>query len=1232
MRHTEAVVLVALALLCSRVPWTCFADTLTGEVRGTVLDIEGGVPLAGATVTLTSVDRGWKKQLQADSSGTYTFLQLEPGSYSVSVEMEGYYPSERTDVLIRLNMPKVLIPPFELRRKVSTPTQQITLRGEQTKTAIVDLSNPGATPAILAVLTAPGFTSLVTLFDAALRFNFGSTLVQSLPLAGGRTFDQLALYAPGVFRVPFSTGQGPSVGIGVGSGGQFSVNGMRPRSNNFTVDGSDNNDEDIGLRRQGFVALVPQSVESIEEFQVVTAGFLAEAGRNSGSMVNAVSQSGRKDTHGNIYGLFGDDGLDARNFFDYEFVDRVNAGGLSGGSFDGKESSRLSYGATIGGPIRADKLFYFLSFEQQRNHGTALGHFVVPTTGERGLRTSQGFVPIEKLGEFFGDYAIDYSDVAGAGVYSLYPLPNNPSGPFGVHDYSQATGWKQNSSNFSAKSDWRLSSAHSFAGRYSLTDDRSRIPFTGDAVNSAVGTGTRTQNISLFLNSRWSRLASALRGSYGRTALSFPWQEGSPLLFGSAPSDQLPPDLNQSIATSYGQYGPFGATGPVGQLLIEPYSPIGVDAYNFPQGRVDNTYQVSEFLTRSGARHTFKAGFDIRHSQLNSFSDRNSRPLLLFGNGIVSSGCASNPFCLFATPDGLLHGTDLAALGVAAGLLQTISTGAVPDTTIGLRFTQYDVFAQDLWKLRSNLTLSFGLRYELQTVPTEANGRIEDTFNLTPDMFGHLTPSGSPQDQAIIKAGNAAFDAALQAWNQFLDGRQKIYEPDRDNFAPRFGVAWDPQGQGRMAIRAGFTVSYDANLGAVTSQSRNVFPTFAPLNLDPSFYVTSGQIVNSPRFFVFTPTQTPLIRPGTLNTYNLPADAFATGLGTLFVQSPPFPGGSLSSNGLAFTLPQKEFKTASAQQWSLTFEKQLGDYYVLSAGYVGTHGLHLTRFITPNAGLVSTPVLLSPGPNGAVLTVVSLPPTIPSTGRSRPQPSLGAYTVFANSAASDFHSLQLSVESRLRRGLQYRASYVWSHAIDEVSDPFDSRAFFSLPQDSLNLDLERASANFDARHRLTWYFSWALPGASASAFLRDWYLAAIGEFQSGQPFTANTSLDRNRDGNLTDRLDSVAGVSADPGEVRAISIDSDVSLLSLVAPQGSDGKVARNSFQTDGIANVDVAFWRTLAFGESKRLDLRVEVFNIFNHTQFGVPDRILESPGFGSTFDTRLPPRLIRLTVRFSF
>src|SRR5207253_930082 len=140
----------------------------------------------------------------------------------------------------------------------------------------------------------------------------------------GRTLDQLALLAPGVVRVPFTGGEGPAVGIGVGTAGQFSVNGLRGRSNNFTVDGSDNNDEDIGVRRQGFVALAPQSAESIKDFQIMTAGFPADFGRNIGSMANAVSRSGEVRPNGSLYGLFNNEAVNARRFFDTPFTDRVN--------------------------------------------------------------------------------------------------------------------------------------------------------------------------------------------------------------------------------------------------------------------------------------------------------------------------------------------------------------------------------------------------------------------------------------------------------------------------------------------------------------------------------------------------------------------------------------------------------------------------------------------------------------------------------------------------------------------------------------------------------------------------------------------------------------------------------------------------------------------------------------------------------------------------------------------
>jgi hypothetical protein len=1151
-------------------------------------------PLSEVSVTLTNVARGWKRQLQTAADGDYIFIQLEPGNYTLVAVKDGYYPEEKTGILVRLNQTKVVLPPIELHRIVTTPTQQITVRGEQPKIAIIDLTSPGP-PSILAYLQEPGATSLVSLGDWSLRSNYDTEDVGALPLRGGRSFDQLSLLSPGVFRAPFATGEGPAVGIGVGTPGQFSVNGIRSRSNNFTVDGSDNNDEDIGVRRQGFVALIPQSAESVQELQIVTAGFAAEFGRNAGSMVNAVSRSGQKELHGTLYGLFTNQALAARNVFDTSFNDSVNSGDLNGGGFTDSRYAQGQNGGLLGGPAQPGKLFYFLSGERQTYHANAVHHFVVPASDERGLRTRPGVVPISDLQSYFDARDISYSSIAGAGIFSLYPLPNNPAGPFGKHNYSQARRSEGNGSVYSMKLDFYHSAAHSMAGRYNFTDDRSVLPFTGDAINSSLETSTRTQNLSLFLNSVLGSYGSALRVSYGRTRLAFPAEKSSPLLFGSRPSQRDP--VVPAVETRYGQFGPFGSTGPIGQLAILPYSPIGIDVFNFPQGRVDNTYQISEFITRTGASHMIKAGFDIRRSELNSFADRNSRPLLLFGYGAVAPSCVLNPLCVFATPDGLLHGTDLAALGAPSAFLQTISTGAMPDTTIGLRFTQSAFFIQDDWKARPGLTLNFGLRYELQSAPSEMNNRIEKTFGLDSSQFAHLEATGSPANQQIIRVSNLRFDQAMSSLQEFIGGRKTIYEPERDNLAPRAGFAWDPTGHGTTAVRAGYSISYDAVPGAVTSQSRNVFPTFVPVNLDLNFQAPNGIYVNNPAFFNFKPLDMPLIRPGTLNTYNLPANAFATGLGAFFAQVPASPGTvPLNSNGLAFTLPEKNLSTSYAQHIVVSAEHQFEKQLQISVSYVGTRGVHLLRFATPNAGLISEAVLFASPDTG--IQLLDLPPSPSGSNGGRPRAGLGAFTIFENSASSTYHSLQISADKRAGRSLRIRGSWTWSHAIDDVSDPFDGRGFFALPQDGNRQDLERASASFDARHRVTGSLVWQLPAMSVFSFLSGWNAAAITEFQTGQPYTVNTAIDRNHDGNLSDR------------------------------PNG----IGRNTFRADRLANVDTALARTIGLADHKSVSFRIEAFNVFNRTAFGPPVRILESPGFGQVFDTQFEPRSVKLAVKISF
>jgi hypothetical protein len=224
--------------------------------------------------------------------------------------------------------------------------------------------------------------------------------------------------------------------------------------------------------------------------------------------------------------------------------------------------------------------------------------------------------------------------------------------------------------------------------------------------------------------------------------------------------------------------------------------------------------------------------------------------------------------------------------------------------------------------------------------------------------------------------------------------------------------------------------------------------------------------------------------------------------------------------------------------------------------------------------------------------------------------------VFQNSAASTYYSLQLSMEKRVSHGFQLRGNWTWSHVMDDVSDPFDARGFFSLPQDGSQLDLERGPANFDVRHRVNGVGLWEY---------RHWQVAVIGEFQSGQPFTVNTVMDRNGDGNLTDRPSSTAGLSVHPGQLQNITLSPGVSPLSLVASQGHNGAVGRNTFRADGIHTVDFALSRNIHFRNSS-VEMRLEAFNLLNQSNYGIPVRILESPGFGHVYDLQVNPRTIRI------
>src|SRR6266850_3363921 len=356
------IVAWALFLLLVAANHVAAQDTVTGAFEGTVTDSQTGASLKGAAVQITNQQTGLTYTLQTDNRGTFYQGLLLPGIYKFQVALKGYQTRE---VLQRL---------------------KITYTGEVVPVP-VSLEPASATTAVATATPAVEDTDIpsgINRQDGHRSGSFSEEAVTALPLGphSSRSFDELSLLVPGVAAPPQTLGSvaGPGVGAGVGSAGQFAVNGLRSRANNFTVDGSDNNDEDIGVRRQGFVALVPQPIESIQEYQVSTLLAPAKFGRNIGAQVNAVSKSGGNETHATAYGFFNSSRLNARNFFDTTLGNGVsplttatNQPVLLDGTpisirnqSAGKDSFTTGQGGLVlGGPLAPDRMFYFFSAEGQ---------------------------------------------------------------------------------------------------------------------------------------------------------------------------------------------------------------------------------------------------------------------------------------------------------------------------------------------------------------------------------------------------------------------------------------------------------------------------------------------------------------------------------------------------------------------------------------------------------------------------------------------------------------------------------------------------------------------------------------------------------------------------------------------------------------------------------------------------------------------------------------------------
>jgi hypothetical protein len=739
-RKRTFTAIVVTALFCSV---SAFAQNIRGTILGTVTD-ETGAVIRGAKVTAHHIATGLIRSDTTNDSGEYTLPQLPVGIYAVSAEQPGFKKVERPNIELRVD--------DNLR--------------------------------VNLVLSVGQVTETVSIVDAAPVINTDSATVGNvvdnktvteLPL-NGRNFLQLNLLVPGA-----NTGVKGSQNQT--QGGSISVNGAREQSNNFLLDGIDNNDAAIN---QYTVAI---STEALQEFKIQGSTYTAEFGRSAGAQINVATKSGSNAFHGSAYEYLRNSTLDAKNFFD-------RPGAIP-------PLKRNQYGTAIGGPVKKDKSFFFINWEQTRLRQGITRVATVPTaamkagdfsalapgtiiydpaSSNNAATPRQPFAGNQIMPSRFNPVALNilnfYSDPnsgvsAASGLYT--------SSPTKTDDFNQVTGrW-----------DHHFSDSNVFFARYTFSKEDRFDTFDPFCSGTNVpGWGCNTLNggqsaVADYTHLFGSSMVNDLRLGFNRSRGGIFQQ-----------------NLGNDISTKVGINGTSRSPLDFGMVRISPtgYDLLG-EATNLPQDRKDNTYQIADTFSIIKGNHTFKVGEDFRRFQLNILFDSSARGTVNF-----------TPYFTTALANGAGGGGNAIAellLGDPQSSSISRSFGGPTANTVGAqRTSSFNLYGQDDWRIRQNLTLNLGLRYEYNTPVTEKYNHMS-TFD--PSVPGQLRIASSQQPN--------------------------LYDAPKTQFAPRFGFAWTPKGP-ETVIRGGYGWFWDQKLLNIHLTPTLSAPFLLAYNLNPS---TNGQ-------------------------------------------------------------------------------------------------------------------------------------------------------------------------------------------------------------------------------------------------------------------------------------------------------------------------------------------------------------------------------------------------------
>ena len=1161
--------------------WVCFraVAAVTGSIAGIVKDPSGAV-VPHARVVASIPEQGITASTEADGTGNYTFPSLSVGSYTLQIDAPGFGHLKRSGVVVDADGAVRLDITMQVNEKLDTITvAENALQVDTSSTQTGEIVTSHAMTAV--ALNGRSFTDLL-----ALQAGIIPTSTQ--------TADSIVMAGATVAIAP-SGGLNP---------GNQSINGQREDANGFVVNGGD-----VKELMNGGTAIVP-NLDSIAEFRVLTNNFDAEYGNSSGGVVNVITKSGSNALHGSGFEFLRNTDLDARNFF----------------SPERSYYRQNQFGGTAGGAIRRNKAFFFADYQGTRtNQGIDTGLVAVPSAADRtgNLVDLADSLTGSVAGPYFANLLsqrLGYEVTSGEPYYSkscavssqcVFPggiipqrawsapsrhlLPYIPAPNSGATTFSSGgEGQKLRDDKASFRVDgnssrWGALSAYSFFDDYYVDN-----PYpTGQGGASVPGFNGlnigRAQLINLGATKQLGASAvNELRLSFMRSSNNV-----------GEPSGGVGPSLaSQGFVTGVGTPGivplaPFieGIENVVFNSFV-----MGTPITNLKQA--NNTFAATDSLSRVLGKHTFKAGVQA------SIEKVNVNPNPTFNGSFLFSGSET--------------GSDFAdfLIGVASNYNQADSQSYYP------RHYYVGGFVQDSWRVRPNLTLNYGLRWDLMEYWSEKYNQVPTFIPGEQSKVFPDAPAG------LVYAGDAGVPDTLV--------------PARNRFSPRLGLAWSPGahdgilgkitgGAGKSSLRAGYGMFYSVIQGNTLAFDEPQPPyglsytsPGPPLFDQPFRSAADGTFAGNPFPLVFPPFGASPAKP-------------VSGLD--FVGFEPIAG---------MTAPPPTNTYPYNESYFFSIERQFGTSLLASIGYAGSQAHHLLVVYSANPGNPGLCLALSH--ESAVATGT---PTCGPFAEDQTYLTAGGKTIngtrnglgaaFSNDdynasiGNSNYNSLQASVRHSSKR-LDIAASYTFSKSIDQASslsdpvNPFDFRATRSL-------------SAFDLKHDLVTTFEYRLlhPGKThlVRALLGGWGISGIARASSGFPVTLRSTGDNSLTGSIPNGVNNYSLDLPDyNGNPLALNHNPRNGLEYFNTGAftenalGTSGNASRRSFHGPGALNFDLALLRTFNLSESRTLQFRFETFNTFNHTQFFGPSAVngnIDTALFGQVIKAAAP-RLAQVALKFSF